>query len=93
MDVLPTLRASHTHLFPGAILIPDDSAASSAGDVPVVVEFSDGAIAEAALYEVLGDGLGLAVEEYRTGAGTDIEAKQWGLKPFKDGAFKVAHGA
>ncbi|GAA3697449.1 hypothetical protein GCM10022377_07930 [Zhihengliuella alba] len=87
METLPTLTADRTHLFPGARLRLDGAGPTGATDV--VVLFSDGVHAEG-LLETAGHGLTLRVEEYRTGAGSRIEAKHWELTSTGEGSWRVA---
>jgi hypothetical protein len=67
---MTSAEASHTHLFPGAVLLVDGQGPSLA------VTFSDGASAAA---EIVDDGgkPALVVEAYTTGAGTVIPRKMW----------------
>ncbi|MGR0161416.1 hypothetical protein [Paenarthrobacter nitroguajacolicus] len=69
-------EASHTHLFPGAVLHIHE------GSSRFVVTFSDGASAAA---EIVDDGgkPALVVEAYTTGAGTVIPRKMWLLRPLE----------
>ncbi|QSZ47020.1 hypothetical protein [Arthrobacter sp. D5-1] len=65
-----TAEASHTHLFPGAVVKVHGSGAQ------LVVTFSDGASAAA---EIVDDGgkPALVVEAYTTSSGTVIPRKMW----------------
>ncbi|MET3904019.1 hypothetical protein [Paenarthrobacter sp. 4246] len=67
---MATAEASHTHLFPGAVLLMEGAGPSLA------VTFSDGASTSA---EIVDDGgkPALVVEAYATGAGTVIPRKLW----------------
>ncbi|SDW98508.1 hypothetical protein SAMN04487912_106107 [Arthrobacter sp. cf158] len=68
-----TAEASHTHLFPGAVLVVTGEGPS------LVVRFSDGASVAA---EIVDDGgkPALVMEAYTTGAGTVIPRKMWFLR-------------
>jgi len=73
------LEAGHTHFYPGHVgsveggILP---AADGLG-VPCRIVFSDGAVAFVAL-QIQADGSAvLAVDPYRTVAGTGIAAKTW----------------
>ncbi|MCT9869530.1 hypothetical protein [Paenarthrobacter aurescens] len=67
---MATAEASHTHLFPGAVLVIAGAGPS------LVVTFRDGASAAA---EIVDDGgkPALVVEAYTTSAGTVIPRKMW----------------
>ncbi|MDR6988615.1 hypothetical protein J2Y66_003119 [Paenarthrobacter nitroguajacolicus] len=74
---MTSAKASHTHLFPGAVLL-----AAGAGP-SLVITFSDGASAAA---EIVDDGgkPALVVEAYTTGVGTVIPRKMWFVSSVPD---------
>lgn len=79
MDIF---RASHSHLFPGAVLTaPAEPAPSETPDTSTerLVIFSDESTAEADLTGNAPADLELAVQPYTTAAGTRIDAKTWRL--------------
>lgn len=86
------LRATNTHLYPGARL-----ALAEPGDAPrksdrAVIEFADGEAAQATVIAATPDArIELAVEGHRTGRGTTIAAKRWLAERIdgSDGHYRV----
>ena len=78
------LRATHTHLYPGArgTVGPGEPLrwSARARDVACVVELADGSTAAARLERFAEEGAYLCVEAYRTAAGTVIPRKRWLLE-------------
>jgi hypothetical protein len=92
MDSLITLRVSHSHLFPGAVLHLRDGQQVPADPAECLLIFSDESEAEAEF--VPGDGGDpshgrLLVSAYTTGAGTAINAKSWHFTGTAPGELKV----
>lgn len=93
MDSVLTFHASHSHLFPGAVLQlgDNDQLPSHPGQsLEAVVMFSDDSVAEA---DLVPDAprLRLLVQPYTTGSGTSIPAKNWLLSQDGDhGELKVS---
>ncbi|MWD27718.1 hypothetical protein E0K89_009550 [Aquicoccus sp. SCR17] len=74
------LRASHTHLYPGARGTCDGPLC----DGPVLLEFSDGVAVSG---QIAGDRLQLAA--HVTAAGTAIPAKAWQIEPRGADGFRI----
>ncbi|MGN0096320.1 MAG: hypothetical protein ACI38U_09660 [Corynebacterium sp.] len=96
MDSLITLRVSHSHLFPGAVLRLRDGQQLPADPAECLLIFSDESDAEAEF--VPGDGGDpshgrLLVSDYTTGAGTAISAKNWHLTATASSGLKVTRRA
>lgn len=69
----------HSHAYPGCLLrIPED--ADGLRGQEDIVEFSDGAVADAR-HQARDGAIVLHVAPYRTARGTAIEAKTWLLEP------------
>lgn len=81
------LRASHTHLYPGARLRGDDLAPRRGQ--PLSIEFSDLGAAEARIETVTGVRLTLVVGPHRTAKGTPIEAKRWLVDASTQGEWRL----
>lgn len=96
MDSLITLRVSHSHLFPGAVLRLRDGQQFPADPAECLLIFSDESEAEA---EIIPDhstdtaGGRLLVSAYTTGAGTAIDAKNWHLTATAPSELKVTRRA
>lgn len=88
MNATLVLQASHSHLFRGAKLHSDEELGLADGR-EVLVEFSDGAIANAGL-DTTGDGYLLDVDSYTTIAGTEIATAKWMVKSEGPLIFKVS---
>lgn len=69
------LRASHTHLYPGALLGAAD-ALPHAGQ-RLLIEFADLGSAATRVEAADGAQLTLAVNSHRTARGTAVSAKRW----------------
>lgn len=80
-----TLRASNTHLYPGARLTAGDEPALRPGDT-VAIEFADMRIANAKVRAAPAASLELAVDAHRTRGGTAIAAKRWLLAAIESGS-------
>jgi hypothetical protein len=80
--VVWSLRASNTHLYPGARLgvAQGDDFAPRRGDA-LLIEFADLGVAQGAVVAVEGDRVTLAVEPHRTRRGTLVAARQWIVEP------------
>ena len=70
------LRATNTHLYPGAKLVADGTPLLRAGD-RVIVEFADLGAANGWVERRDGDRIVLAVEAHRTARGADVAARAW----------------
>jgi hypothetical protein len=86
-------KASHSHLFPGAIVRLDINVLNVGGPEPLglVIRFIDGIEARAELLIVGPESslvMALDVEGYTTAAGSTIPAKTWGMtkQPAVEGA-------
>ncbi|WP_145942833.1 hypothetical protein [Corynebacterium glyciniphilum] len=92
MDSVITLRVSHSHLFPGAVLRLPEGQPYPAVPAECLLLFSDESEAEA---EIIPDhstdtAAGrLLVSAYTTGAGTAIDAKNWHLTATAPSELKV----
>jgi hypothetical protein len=72
------LRATNTHLYPGARLRAEEGAAELRKGDAVAIEFADLQVAIARVATTRRDGqIELAVASHRTGKGTAIAAKRW----------------
>lgn len=73
------LRASHSHLFPGARLSgPAVVDAADSAETPVLVVFADGAVTDAVVSGGEAEGRSiLTVASYSTTAGTAIDERAW----------------
>lgn len=71
--------ANNTHLYPGAILrhLDKHHALKPSSDDDILIEFSDGILAEGQLQSVEADGIVLRVPPYRTQKGTVVETRCW----------------
>jgi hypothetical protein len=80
--VVWSLRASNTHLCPGARLgvAQGDDFAPRRGDA-LLIEFVDLGVAQGAVVAVEGARVTLAVEAHRTRRGTLVAARQWIVEP------------
>lgn len=75
-----TLRASNTHLYPGARLTAGDEPALRPGDT-VAIEFADLGFANAKVRVAPAASRELVVDAHRTRGGTEIVAKRWRVAP------------
>lgn len=98
-DDLGAAVASHTHLFPGAVLrIESGETEGKSAFKPraLRVSFSDGSQSRAELVSVVGpDGeIALIVEGYTTAAGTTVPQKMWHIasKGTEGGALNLRIG-
>jgi hypothetical protein len=73
-----TLRATASHLYPGAPLRTADALPGEGETAECLVDFADGTCARGRLAGAPG-GLVLALAAHRTARGTDIPAKRWRL--------------
>jgi len=71
------LRATHTHLYPGARLRVQEGAAELRKGDTVTIEFADMQVARAKVAATRDGRVELAVASHRTGKGTAIAAKRW----------------
>ena len=71
------LRATHTHLYPGARLRREDGAAELRKGDAVTIEFADMQVASAKVAATHDEQIELAVASHRTGKGKAIAAKRW----------------
>ena len=83
------LRATHSHLYPGARGRLDGP--MPPGSAPCLVEFADGSAAHGTLMPEA-DGTVLATDPYTTACGTRIPAKRWLIEPTGEG-FRVVRRA
>lgn len=72
------LRATGSHLYPGARGHIEGPMPAALAPRPCLVEFADGAAAHATLRLRQGEAL-LATEPYTTARGTRIPAKRWAI--------------
>lgn len=90
------LRASRSHLFPGARLSgPAIADTTDAAETPVLVVFADGAVADAVASGGEAEGRSiLTVASYSTTAGTAIDQRAWIIEEQPDAeglaAWRVA---
>jgi hypothetical protein len=75
----PRLRATATHLYPGARLL------GAAAPGAATLAFADGV---ETLAEIEADGVTLAAAPHRTARGAAIPARRWRLRPTEEG-FRV----
>ena len=80
------LRATNTHLYPGARLL--GPAVLRAGQ-RLTIEFSDLGSAAARVEAAAGREATLAVGAHATARGTAIAAKRWLIEPAGDGGWRV----
>ncbi|WP_244106565.1 hypothetical protein [Burkholderia anthina] len=75
------LRAGHSHLHPGCVVVAAGMPAQLATPHPAVIEFADGAGATATLAQREPDALELDVDAYVTGKRHTVAARRWRLHP------------
>lgn len=80
-----TLRATHTHLYPGARLwaLPDGPLSPQAGDA-LVIEFADLTVGRAVCLAIVDDELQMAVDSHRTRSGTVVAPRRWRAQRLRD---------
>jgi len=85
------LRATHTHLYPGARLsaAPGEHVVPRRGD-RVLVVFADHGGVLATVRAVDGERFELALPSHTTRRGTVIAAKRWLIEPAPGGGYRVA---
>jgi hypothetical protein len=72
------LRASHTHLYPGARLCLVDGSSVPRKGAKAEIEFADRIVAKASIAAAgAGKPIEFDVESYRTRSGSTIEVKRW----------------
>ena len=88
MSAVPLrLRATHTHLYPGAVL-RDDGHPLRRGQA-LRIEFADLGSAAARVQSCSAGRVLLAVDAHRTARGTQVAARRWLIEAGADGEWRV----